>query len=66
MSRLETIEHQVQQLNDDERKAVRAWFAEFDADAWDRQIEADARAGKLDRLAQQALADHQAGLSRPL
>lgn len=66
MSRLETIEHQIQQLNDDERKAFRAWFAEFDADAWDRQIASDAQSGKLDRLAQQALADHQAGRSRPL
>lgn len=65
MSRLESVEHQTQQLND-ERKAFRAWFAEFDAEAWDRQIEADAQAGKLERLAQQALADHQAGRSRPL
>lgn len=66
MTRVETIEQQVQQLTDDERKAFRAWFAQFDADAWDRQIEADARAGKLDQLASQALEDYQAGLSKPL
>lgn len=35
-------------------------------DAWDRQIEADAKAGRLDHLWQQALADIEAGHSKPL
>lgn len=35
----------------------RAWFAEFDADAWDRQIEADVVAGRLDALADEAIED---------
>jgi len=34
--------------------------------AWDQQIEADAKAGKLDALADEALADHRAGRSRKL
>ena len=34
----------------------RRWFAEFDAKAWDAQIEADAAAGKLDALAAEAKA----------
>ena len=38
---------------------------DFD-DAWDRQIEADARAGRLDHLWQQALADIEAGRTEPL
>jgi len=29
--------------------------------AWDRQIEIDSEAGKLDRLAQSAIDDHEAG-----
>ena len=36
----------------------RQWFAEFDNDACDAQIEADAAAGKLDALAAEALAEY--------
>ena len=32
----------------------RRWFAAFDAVAWDRQLEADAPAGKLDALLEEA------------
>jgi hypothetical protein len=38
---------------------------DFD-DAWDRQIEADAKAGRLDHIWQQALADIEAGRTKPL
>lgn len=41
-------------------------FEALQADMWDRQFEADAKAGRLDRLAEQALADHRAGRTRPL
>ena len=39
---------------------------EFAADVWDRQIEADARAGKLDHLISQADAEFEAGRCTPL
>ena len=35
-------------------------------DAWDRQIEADAKAGRLDHLWQKALEDIEAGRTKPL
>ncbi|MEX2516668.1 MAG: hypothetical protein WD572_07135 [Gammaproteobacteria bacterium] len=38
----------------------------FDATTWDRQIEDDAKAGKLNTLAEQALASHGAGKSREI
>ena len=38
---------------------------DFD-DAWDRQIEADEKAGRLDVLWQQALEDIEAGRTKPL
>ncbi len=38
--------------------ALRDWFATFDAESWDRQMEADAREGKLERLSEGALRDH--------
>jgi hypothetical protein len=55
MSTLKEIESAVSQLSAAELTAFRDWFAEFDAEAWDRQIEADVAAGKLDNLAQRAL-----------
>ena len=50
----------------DELRAFRDWFAEFDANTWDRQFESDARNGKLDGLAERALRDHKAGKSTDL
>lgn len=66
MSRVEAIEEEVQQLSPQELADFREWFAHYDADAWDRKLEADIEAGKLDELAERALADHQSGRSREL
>jgi hypothetical protein len=41
----------------------RRWFAQFDGEAWDKQIESDAAAGRLDRLADEALAEYHAGIA---
>ena len=51
MSRVEQIEGQVKDLHPEELAAFREWFAGFDAEAWDRQFETDAVAGKLDGMA---------------
>ncbi len=61
MTTLEQAEKIVTQLSPDELVKFRQWFAEFDGDLWDAQIEADAKAGKLDALAQEALAEYHAG-----
>jgi len=66
MTRLEIIEKSVTELSPEELARFRDWFAEFQAAQWDRQFETDARAGKLDRLAEEALADHRAGRTKPL
>lgn len=55
MGKVETIEREVQSLSSDELREFRRWFREFDANAWDQQIEDDARNGKLDALAEEAL-----------
>jgi hypothetical protein len=44
----------------------RAWFEEFEAAQFDAAVERDARSGKLDKLADEALAEHRAGRSREL
>jgi len=41
----------------------REWFLAYDWEVWDRQLEQDVAAGKLDALAEKALRDHAAGKS---
>ena len=63
MSKVESLEKRISALSAEELAQFRQWFAEFDAAAWDRQIERDVKAGKLDALADEALRDHAAGIS---
>jgi hypothetical protein len=58
---LHEIENAVAALPPDDLATFRTWFFEFDADAWDRQIEEDAAAGRLDALDEEALRDHREG-----
>ncbi len=60
------IEQYIRQLTPMQLKQFRAWYEEFDADAWDKQIAEDACQGKLDTLASTALKDHETGLSREM
>lgn len=60
MTTLESAEKIVAQLSLEDLVKFRQWFAEFDGEIWDDQIEADAAAGKLDALAQEALAEYHA------
>lgn len=66
MSKVENIESQIKELSPEELTAFREWFTKFDAEAWDRQFEADVEAGKLDSLAERALRNHAAGRSTKL
>jgi hypothetical protein len=66
MSRAEIIGKEVQKLSDEELADFREWLARFDAEAWDRQLEAAISSGKLDTLAERALAYHKAGTTREL
>ena len=66
MSNVENIEGRIKELSPEELTAFREWFIKFDAEAWDRQFEADVKAGKLDGLAERALRDHAAGRSTKL
>jgi hypothetical protein len=66
MSTVEEIERAIERLPEAELARLRAWFEERDADLFDAKITRDAKAGKLDAMAQRALADHHAGLTRKL
>jgi hypothetical protein len=58
---LQEIEKAIEQLPPQDFKTLLAWLDKVRADLWDKQIEADAKAGKLDKLAQQALKDFSEG-----
>jgi hypothetical protein len=66
MTKIEKLERDVRGLTPKELTQFRQWFAAFDAAEWDRQFEAHVKAGKLDALADVALADHRAGRSQKL
>jgi len=66
MTTAEEIERAIERLNPRELARLRAWFESFDASRFDAAIERDAQAGKLDELAEEALADHRASRSRDL
>jgi len=61
MSTVEEIEAAIRQLSPDEMATFRAWYSEFDAAAWERQIAEDEAAGRLDWLIHEALDDLDAG-----
>ena len=66
MTTAEEIEKAIERLPPDELARFRTWFEAFDAAQFDAAIERDARDGKLDALADEALATHRAGRSREL
>lgn len=66
MSGVTEIEQAVRNLPPQELAQFRDWFAQFDAEQWDRQIEADVAAGRLDALADEALSDLRQGKCKDL
>jgi KaiC/GvpD/RAD55 family RecA-like ATPase len=66
MRKVEKLENEVQQLNPDELATFRDWFRRYDSDEWDKEIERDVSAGRLDKLAQEAVAAHKAGRTREI
>jgi hypothetical protein len=63
---VDEIEKAITKLSAEERAKLRAWLDERDAAEFDAKIERDLKAGKFDRLADEALAAHAAGKSKPL
>ena len=61
MNNLKDVEQAIKQLSSVKLAAFRAWFAEFDAEIWDRQFEEDVAVGYLDNLAEKALRHLQEG-----
>ncbi len=62
MSRLQEIERQIDQLPADEFAELMKHMLALDQERWDRQMDEDAAAGRLDRLVDEARAAREAGL----
>jgi hypothetical protein len=63
---LAQMEEAVTRLEPNELDRFARWFEEYLADAWDRRIEADILAGRLDQAGKQADTDFEAGRCKPL
>jgi hypothetical protein len=66
MIKIEDIEYAIMRLSEPELARLRDWFATYDADRFDAKIEADAQAGRLDAIAELALADWRTGRAKDL
>ena len=66
MSNLEQIEAAIISLSSGEFEKLRVWFFDLDYERWDRQLEQDVSDGRLDALAQEAIAEFEAGHCREL
>jgi hypothetical protein len=66
MSNLEQIEAAILSLPSNEFERLRLWFLDLDYGRWDEQLEQDIAEGKLETLAQEAIAEFQAGHCREI
>jgi hypothetical protein len=66
MSTVEQIEAAILKLSPQELSHLANWVLDLDEQRWDEQIEQDIAAGKLDFLAQEAVAEFEAGNCRIL
>jgi len=66
MRKVEEIERQIRGLSASEFAELREWFLEQDWATWDKQIESDAAAGKLQNMVSEAKAEFDPGKTRKL
>lgn len=63
---VQELEAAVKELSPTDLHAFSEWFDEFIADEWDRQLESDVKAGKLDKIGKEVNQRFDAGLCKPL
>ena len=61
MSTLQEIEEAIEKLPIQQFWQLAEWLDERKSAAWDRQIEKDAKNGKLNRVAEEAVREYRAG-----
>ncbi len=63
---IQEIEGAITQLPAKELAELMAWLQKYHAQAWDKQIEDDLEAGRLDALLAEVDKEYEAGLAQPL
>jgi hypothetical protein len=66
MSTVAEIKSAIKVLKPREIREVGDLVDELREKLWDQQIDADVKAGRLDKLAEKALVDYRAGRTKPL
>jgi hypothetical protein len=66
MSKINAIRKAIETLSEDEYVELRQWFSERDWKKWDREIEKDSKAGKLDFLVREAFDQKRQGKLKDL
>jgi hypothetical protein len=66
MMNIRQLKSEIAQLAQKEVAQLADWLAEFQSGAWDRQIESDSKAGRLDKLIAAARTDFETGRCRPM
>jgi hypothetical protein len=66
MTKLEKIEQEIALLDPKDVRKLATWIEEYKEELWDRQIEADAKSGRLDKLVESARKEIADGKVRPL
>ncbi len=63
---LQEMEVAIRNLSSDELDQLMAWFEEYYAQVWDKQINDDANSGRLDTLLADVDKEYNSGLSKSL
>ena len=66
MSSFEEITSAIKELPAEQVIRVQEWLADYTERQWDEQIERDEKSGRLDSMINRALAEHEAGRTKPL
>ncbi len=66
MTTVKRIEREIRKLDRSSLATFRDWFRKYDSHLWDEQIERDTQAGKLEKLAKQAISAHRRGKTNEL
>lgn len=64
MTTVEEIEHAVEELTPSDLARFAAWVREYDAKVWNRQLDEDSAAGRLDFLFDEAKMERKTGKLR--
>ena len=66
MITLTEIKAAIEQLPAGDLRQLNVWIADLCWEEWDREIEEDAKAGRLDKLVEQSMAEVRTGKCKPL